>query len=365
MLLKKLSLVNFKNYSHFSSDFYNGINCILGANGVGKTNILDAIHYLSISKGFVNSFDISNIKYNNSFFIVQGIFEVENKEHKIYCAVKKNTKKLFKHNGKEYEKISEHIGKFPVVVISPLDHQLVTDNGEQRRKWLNAIISQFDKNYLYSLIKYKKVLQQRNKLLKQFAEQNNFDKQTLEIWDKQIIEAGEIIFNIRKQFLKEINNYLLDLYKKISNENESISLHYESSLNEKAFKDILKENLERDKTLQYTTKGIHRDDIIFKINELPVRRSASQGQQKTLLLALKFSQYYILKNKLKHSPILLLDDIFDKLDEKRLLNVLNLMKSDDFAQIFITDTSFTRIPELLRKYKIKYHTIPLHNKEYA
>lgn len=353
MYLKQLSIINFKNYSEFEGTFSKKINCFVGNNGIGKTNLLDAIHYLSFCKSYFNSIDSQNIKHAEGFFVIQGFFEKDNDTTEVYCGIKRNQKKIFKKNKREYERLSEHIGQFPLVMISPSDGELINGNSEIRRKFLDGIISQYDKIYLDKLISYQHVLKQRNALLKQFYENRTFDSETIEIWDDQLITYGKTILEIRLKFLNNFIPLFNRYYQFISNSKEEVALRYENSLNEKDFKTALITSLAKDRALHYTTIGPHKDDLEFTLNEFSLRKFASQGQQKSYLLALKLAQFEFIKEQKNIKPLLLLDDVYDKLDEERFTKLLETVSGDSFGQVFITDTHLERIENLMNKKQIE------------
>lgn len=354
MHLKRLSLVNFKNYASFEGDFCKKINCFVGNNGMGKTNLLDAIYYLSFCKSFFNSIDSQNITHGEGFFVLQGLFEKFNEEIEIYCGIKRNQKKVFKRNKKEYERLSDHIGQFPLVMISPSDSELIYESSEVRRKFLDGIISQYDKLYLDKLISYNQVLKQRNALLKQFHESRTFDSETLEIWDDQLIIHGKTIIEIRINFLKQFIPLFNKYYQFISNSKEEVVLNYENSLEERDFKTALLTAINRDRALHYTTVGPHKDDLEFQLNGFSLKKFASQGQQKSYLLALKLAQFDFIREKKNTKPLLLLDDIYDKLDEIRFTKLIELVSGDDFGQVFITDTHPERMNQLLNQKQVEH-----------
>jgi DNA replication and repair protein RecF len=354
MFLKHLSLINFKNYASFEANFSEKINCFVGNNGMGKTNLLDAIYYLSFCKSFFNSIDSQNIKHNEGFFVLQGTFNKFEEDIEVYCGIKRNQKKIFKKNKKEYERLSDHIGQFPLVMISPGDAELINGSSEIRRKFLDSIISQYDKLYLDKLISYNQVLKQRNTLLKQFFESRSFDSETLEIWDEQLIIHGRIIIEIRENFLKEFIPIFNKYYRFISNSAEEVTLTYENSLSDRDFKGALLASLPRDRALHYTTVGPHKDDLEFNINGFSLKKFASQGQQKSYLLALKLAQLEFIKDKKNTKPLLLLDDVYDKLDEERFTKLIEMVSSNDFGQIFITDTHPERMQKLFNEKNIDH-----------
>ena len=359
MYLKKISLVNFKNLEAQSFDFQHKINCFVGDNGVGKTNILDAIYYLSFAKSYFNSVAIQNIRHGASFFMVEGDYIIENRNEKIVCSLKKGQKKVLKRNGTIYEKFSEHIGQLPLVIISPADRDLVTDGSDTRRKFIDGVISQQDKKYLLDLLAYNKILSQRNALLKYFAANRTFDALNLSVYDEQLSEYGTRIYEVRKAFLGKFIPIFNEKYQIISNDKERVDLVYKSQLNEFSMKNLLQKSLEKDKILQYTTAGTHKDDLSFEIGEYPIKKFGSQGQQKSYLIALKFAQFEFIKQQSNLVPILLLDDIFDKLDESRVLQIINLVNNDEFGQIFITDTHSDRTENIVKQSNKPYKIFKL------
>lgn len=330
---------------------------------MGKTNLLDAIHYISFCKSFFNASDSQNIKYNQPFFAIQAWINKNSETHEIYCGVKRGHKKQFKHNKKEYERLSEHIGLYPLVMISPSDIELIWDGSEVRRKFMDSIISQYDKAYLEKLIAYNHVLQQRNALLKQFYESRSFDSMSLEVWDDQLILYGESIIQTRVQFLNEFIPLFNKNYKFISGSNEEVSLDYESTLKDRSYKSVLLTSLERDRAVHYTTTGPHRDDLDFKLMDNSLKKFASQGQQKSYLLALKLAQFEFIKEKKLTKPLLLLDDIYDKLDETRFKKLIELVSNDTFGQVFITDTHPKRIKELFEQQQAEHLIYTVNNGE--
>lgn len=351
MYLKSLSAYNFKNFEEVNITLNPGIICFTGLNGEGKTNLLDAIHYLSFCKSFLVSSDLLNIRFNESYFAVQGTFlSNDNKEDVIYCAVKPGERKVFKKNQKEYTKLADHIGNYPLVIISPLDSNLITEGSEERRRFLDSIISQYNREYLEKLIQYNKVLAQRNALLKQFTENGNFNYAVLEIWDAQLGTLGDYIFNERKEFLEKFIPVFHQYFDIISNKKEEVGIYYISQLNQELkMEDLLSSAINKDRAAQYTTVGIHKDDLDFLIKDFALKKHASQGQQKSFLIALKLAQFEFLKQKKSEAPLLLLDDIFDKLDDNRIARLIELVSKEDFGQVFITDTQKERIEHILQK----------------
>jgi DNA replication and repair protein RecF len=359
MYLQKLSLVNFKNLESQSFDFQQKINCFVGNNGVGKTNILDAIYYLSFAKSYFNSVAGQNIRHGEAFFMIEGDYILNDRTEKIVCSLKKGQKKVLKRNGKNYEKFSEHIGQLPLVIISPADRDLVTEGSDTRRKFIDGVISQQNKNYLKDILSYNKVLTQRNALLKYFAANRTFDALNLEVYNEQLSEYGARIYKVRKAFLEKFIPIFNEKYQIISDDKESVNLVYKSQLNDFSIKELLQKSLEKDKILQYTSSGIHKDDLSFEIGEYPIKKFGSQGQQKSYLIALKFAQFEFIKQQTNVLPILLLDDIFDKLDESRVLQIINLVDNDEFGQIFITDTHSERTENIVKQSNKPYQIFKL------
>jgi len=331
----------------------------VGDNGVGKTNVLDAIYYLSFAKSYFNSVAVQNIKHGEAFFMVEGDYVLNDRNEKIVCSLKRGQKKVLKRNGKNYDKFSEHIGQIPLVIISPADRDLVTDGSDTRRKFIDGVISQQNKKYLQNLIAYNKVLTQRNALLKYFAANRTFDALNLSVYDDQLANYGAEIYTIRKAFLEEFIPIFNAKYQIISGDKEVVNLIYKSQLNNFSISDLLKQSLEKDKILQYTTSGIHKDDLSFEIGEYPIKKFGSQGQQKSYLIALKLAQFEFIKQQSNVVPILLLDDIFDKLDEKRVSQIIDLVNDDEFGQIFITDTHSERTENIVKQSNKPYQIFKL------
>lgn len=347
MFLKKLLLTNFKNYATAIFEFSPRINCFTGNNGVGKTNVLDAIHYISLTKSFFNIIDSNNIRHGCDFFIIEGIFVDNGNEDKIFCSFHRQKQKLFKKNGKEYRKLTEHVGKFPVVMVSPFDSALITEGSEERRKFMNKIISQYDQIYLDSVLSYNKALQQRNRLLKDYGKSGSFDPEVLSVYDLQLKKYGEYIYQCRLKLIEELVPVFNDYYAFISGENEKVNLVYQSQLSNKSFEELFSESLNKDLTLQYTTAGIHKDDLIFELESFPLKTQGSQGQQKSFVVALKLAKFDYIRKKAGFAPVILLDDIFDKFDSERVEKIIKLVGNHRFGQIFITDTDMTRMKKIL------------------
>ena len=354
MYLKKIALLNYKNFESISFDFDAKINCFVGNNGVGKTNVLDAIYQLAFTKGYFNSIAIQNIQHQKEFFLLEGVFDIENKEELVSCSIKKGSKKVVKRNGSIYEKLSEHIGLIPLVIISPNDTNLIIEGSAVRRKFMDGVIAQSDTLYLKHLIAYNKVLSQRNSLLKYFALNHTFDALNIEVYNKQLIEYGTHIYQKRKAFSEEFISIFTNRYQHISEGREEVSFQYKTQLDLTDFEELLKESLDKDRLLQYTTVGIHRDDLLYTIEGYPIKKFGSQGQQKSYLVALKLAEFDFVKKQSKVTPILLLDDIFDKLDEKRVLKIIELVNDDTFGQLFISDTHAERTENVIKKTKQSY-----------
>ncbi|MGC6431305.1 MAG: DNA replication/repair protein RecF [Jejuia sp.] len=359
MILKSLSLVNYKNFESKSFTFNEKINCFVGNNGVGKTNILDAIYHLSFGKSYFNPIAIQNIKHEEDFFVVNGDYEKQDKPEKIVVSLKRGQKKVIKRNGKAYEKFSEHIGFLPLVIISPADRDLIIEGSSTRRKFMDSVISQSDKSYLTQLINYNKVLAQRNALLKYFALNHTFNADTLEVYNDQLTEYGTVIFQKREAFLKDFIPIFKARYRSISNNNETVDLVYHSHLSEETLDQLLITNLNKDKALQFTSVGIHKDDLLFTINGHPVKKFGSQGQQKSFLIALKLAQFDFIKAQSGVNPILLLDDIFDKLDEQRVSQIIKLVDDENFGQLFISDTHADRTENAVKQVHQSYEVFKL------
>lgn len=354
MYVKNLILTNFKNYELSELEFSPKINCFVGNNGVGKTNILDAIHYLSLAKSFFNSIDSISIRHGEEFFILQGTMVRDGEEDNIYCAFQKQKQKLLKRNGKEYQRLSDHVGRYPVVMISPADSALISEGSDDRRRFMNKIISQYNTAYLDAVLMYNKALQQRNKLLKDFRSSGKFDEDMLSIWDSQLIKYGSYIFSERETLVNELIPVFQEYYSLISSGREKVRLSYISHLAEGDFSETLAKAVQKDRFMEYTTVGVHKDDLLLQMNDFPVKSLGSQGQQKSYLVALKLAKFDYIKRKAGYSPILLLDDIFDKFDAERVEQIIRLVGNHRFGQIFITDTHSSRLHEILSSHNTDY-----------
>lgn len=363
MYLKKLSLVNFKNYEQADIEFCSRINCFVGSNGVGKTNLLDSIHYLALCKSYFNAVDTQNIKHDADFSVIQGEFEIKGDIENIYCGIQRNKRKQFKRNKKDYPKLSEHIGLIPLVMISPADSSLIMDGGEERRKFVNGVISQYDRPYLENIMNYNRVLTQRNKFLKTIAEKASPDLAVLEVYDQQLCKYGEDIFRKREDFVKELVPVFSRFYSYISADREDVNLVYKSQLREDSFPVLLKKNRKKDRILQYTTTGIHRDDLEMSLDGYPFKKVGSQGQQKTYQLALKLGKFEFIRQVSGKLPILLLDDVFDKFDHQRVEQIIRLFSENDFGQIFITDTDEGRMRSILNRIGIENRVFKINDNQ--
>ena len=359
MHLKSLSITNYKNFENASFAFDQKINCLVGDNGKGKTNILDAIYHLSVGKSYFNPITSQNIRHGQDFFVVDGIFDKEGRQEHIVCSVKRGQKKSIKRNGKVYERLSDHVGLLPIVMISPADRDLILEGSETRRKFMDGVISQSDKGYLHDLISYNKVLTQRNALLKFFALNHTFDSDTLSVYDSQLNQLGSQIHAKRNEFVTTFAPIFNEQYAAISGESEHVTLEYKSQLSQQDLAGLLEQNLQKDMALQHTSVGIHRDDLSFTINGYPIKKFGSQGQQKSYLIGLKFAQFFFLKKMANTPPILLLDDIFDKLDEQRVGHIVNLVDHENFGQIFISDTHPERTENVVKSVHQTYKIFPL------
>lgn len=352
MILERLSILNYKNIEQADLTLSPKINCFLGSNGMGKTNLLDAIYYLSFCKSHNNPIDSQNIRHDADFAVIQGWYEIEGKQEEFFCSLRRRQKKQFKRNKKEYERFSDHIGLLPLVMVSPSDTELIIGGSDERRKFIDQFLSQFDKEYLYSLIRYNKALQQRNALLKT---DGVIDDTLLDLWDEQLVGEGQIIYNKRKDFVDKFIPTFQRFYDFICSSNEKVQLKYESHFDTDNFADLLKQKRQRDKIIGYTTTGIHKDDLDMQMDGYSIKRVGSQGQNKTYVVALKLAQFDFLHKATETTPILLLDDIFDKLDSSRVEQIIKLVLDKDFGQIFVTDTNREHLDEILSHTNSNYH----------
>lgn len=344
MILNKLSVLNYKNIHQVELTFSEKINCFFGNNGMGKTNLLDAIYYLSFCKSHIHTLESQIIKEGEELCVIQGDYDYDGRDENIFCAIRQGKRKQFKRNKKEYDKLSEHIGLLPLVMISPADSELIYGGSGERRRFIDMIISQYDKPYLNSLIQYNKALTQRNALLKDQSRNDSL----YEVLEMQLALYSQQIYAKRLSFIEEITPYFDEFYAVISRSNEQVKLTYLSSLEEEPdVESMLKKNRDYDRVLGYTSKGIHKDDIEMTLGDKLIRRVGSQGQSKTYLIALKLGQLAFMSTYAPSLPILLLDDIFDKLDADRVEEIIKLVADERFGQIFITDTNRKYLDQIL------------------
>ena len=350
MRLKRLSLLNFKNLSQTDIALSEGINCFVGDNGAGKTNVLDAIYYLSMSKSAFTMTDGQSVRHGEEFFFTEGIYSTDGGgQEQVVCSFSRRTGKVLKRNGKEYDRVADHVGLFPVVIVSPRDTDLITDAAEERRRYLNGFISQLDRVYLNSIMRYNAVLIERNRFLK-----GSSDEAMLQIYDMQLAEHGTRVYEARQKMVERMQPMVAEYYRTLSDDREQVEIEYRSELQDMPMQDVLLRARERDIVNQFTTAGVHRDDLVFRIGGYPLRKYGSQGQQKSFLIALKLAQYRLLAEATGEKPILLLDDLFDKLDMGRVEQLLTIVSHDDFGQICITDCNKVRLESTLARAEKEY-----------
>ena len=343
-VLEKIVISDFRNIKLQELDFSPNVNCVSGNNGEGKTNLLDAIYYLSMTKSAFVSSDRYNFRHGTDEFSLSGQYRMENGIRSRF-SLKQTSKgeKKVKRDDKPYPKVSEHVGVLPVVMVSPADISLVSESGEERRRFVNAVLSQLDREYLSSLQQYNRLLAQRNRMLKE----READMALMEVIDMRLAALSAPVYKARARFVRELSPVVAKYYKALSGDMEQVEVSYDSELHSSSMEELLHQSYEKDRILKYTSSGIHRDDLSFVMNGHPIRRYGSQGQQKSFLVALKFAQYEIMKNSYGFAPILLLDDVFDKLDMERISNLLKMVASDDFGQIFITDSNKVRMSSIV------------------
>ena len=359
MFLKKITLLNFKNVAREELTFCPGINGLVGDNGAGKTNIVDAVYYLSMCKSSLQMTDGQSIRHDTDFFLIEGAYTSdEGKNEQVVCTFSRKGGKVLKRNGKEYDRLSDHVGLIPAVIVSPADSALISDAADERRRYLNAFISQLDHAYLASVVRYNAVLAERNRLLKSHP-----DEEMLGIYDRQLVRHGEEIHARRQQAVEELRPVVAEYYRQLSDDREQVELLYRSELNDRPFEEVLRAARTKDLVNEFTTSGIHRDDLVLRIGGYPLRKYGSQGQQKSFLIALKLAQYAIVARNKHERPLLLLDDLFDKLDASRVERLIRLVANDGFGQILITDCNPTRLQTILDKTGGEYRLYTIENGE--
>lgn len=344
MKLERLSILNYKNIKEAELSFCPTINCFVGKNGMGKTNLLDAIYYLSFCKSYFNSIDSQNIEHDAEFMLIQGDYDRKGEQENVYCGVKRRQKKQFKRNKKEYERISDHIGLLPLVLVSPNDAELIAEGSEERRRFMDGVIAQHDKAYLQHLMAYNNALKQRNALLKM---ETPVEETLYVVLEEQMAQHAEYIYGERQKFIQTFEPIFQKNYAYISGGKEIVSLRYVSQLDNRNLSEAFVRTRERDKILGYSTQGVHKDELEMELGGYPIKRVGSQGQNKTYLIALKFAQFEFLKTIHGVRPLLLLDDLFDKLDALRVKRIVELVSEDSFGQIFITDTNREHLDEIV------------------
>lgn len=354
MYLEKLRLFNFKNYNESLFEFSEKLNCIVGKNGSGKTNLLDAIYFLSLTKSFIHNKDLLSITFDEEFSLIEGAFINEDKGFIISCSLQTKGGKTLLADQKPYDRLSDHIGKIPLVLITPNDTDLIRDGSETRRKLFDGIMAQISPQFLQQYLLYNKILNQRNRLLKQFVEQNYYNADLLKIYSDQLIDPANYIHTERKRFIDSFLPFFKENYNTISQKNEDAGLEYKSRLNEIDFGTLIEQNLETDRHAQRTTEGVHKDDFDFLMDGKPIKQFGSQGQRKSYVLALKLAQFFIIKKGSGLKPLLLLDDIFDKLDEPRINRLITLISKNQFGQVFITDAQPHRTKDLLKDFNAHF-----------
>jgi DNA replication and repair protein RecF len=362
MYLNKLTLTNFKNYNDASCSMHSKLNCFVGNNGEGKTNLLDAIYYTCMCKSYFSATDIHSIRQGEDYMLIKAELYRNNKEEEILCGLQSNKKKQFRRNKKEYQRLNDHIGLFPIVMVSPADIQLITEGSDERRKYINSVISQYHKVYLDNIIHYNRILTQRNKTLKEF-QSGSSQAELLDIYDEQMVGLGTEIYKERLEFINKFTPIFNSYYNLISGGKEQVELVYQSQITGNNYAELLHQSRKRDLAIQYSTVGIHKDDLILNLSKTNIRLIGSQGQQKTYLVAMKLAQFDFLKSVSETIPLLLLDDIFDKFDAGRVRQILKLVASEAFGQIFITHTNLDRMNAILEELDIDHKLFQVSNGE--
>jgi len=358
LILERLSIINYKNIQEAKLELSPNINCFIGHNGAGKTNVLDAVYFLSFCHSAQTTQDSLVIRHDQDFFMLEGTYE----DFTIHCGMKRGAKKVVRRDKKAYQRLSEHIGLIPIVMVSPTDIQLIEGSSEERRRLMDIVISQLDRSYIDSLNRYNKALQQRNAMLK--MEDREPDPEILSLWEEQMAREGEIIYQKRQNFVEQLIPLFQQYYETISGGHEQVSLKYTSHCQRGPLLEVIQRDRFKDRAVGYSLHGIHRDDLEIMLDGHPMRREGSQGQQKTFVIALKLAQFEFLKRtNAQTTPLLLLDDIFDKLDAQRVEQIIQLVASDQFGQIFITDTNRDHIDQILSKSNFDYKLYEVSNGE--
>lgn len=367
MILKRLSILNYKNISDAALELSSKMNCFIGQNGVGKTNVLDAVYYLSFCRSATNPIDSAVIKHDEPFCMIEGEYGNDSSESDdnslvVSVGMKRGQKKHFKRNKKEYKRLSEHIGLIPLVVVAPSDTLLIEGSSEERRHLMDIVISQYDRSYIDALTRYNNAHQQRNTLLKQ--EDQMPDPMLMDLWEEQMAEAGEVLYAKRSAFIGQLTPVFQEYYQQISEGREQVGLQYVSHCQRGPLLEVIRRDRQKDLAVGYSLHGVHRDDLVFTLGDHPMRREGSQGQNKTYVIALKLAQFEFLKRTASQTtPLLLLDDIFDKLDSRRVEQIVRLVSSDNFGQIFITDTNRDHLDQILSTSALDYKIFHVDNGE--
>ncbi len=347
MILNHITILNYKNIKEAELDFSPNINCFVGSNGEGKTNVLDAIYFLSFTKSATNAVDSQNVRHGEEFFMIQGLYDLNGNPEEVSCGLKLHQKKQFKRNKKAYKKLAEHIGLLPLILVSPNDHELILGGSDERRRFMDIVISQYSPTYMNLLMRYNAALQQRNILLKQEEEP---DVEILTAYEEVMAQCGEPIYRLRNEFITEFIPVFQNYYSRISGDHEQVGLTYISHCQRGPLLEVIQRDRAKDRAVGYSLHGIHKDDLTMTLGDYPIKREGSQGQNKTYLISLKLAQFNFLKQTgSKTTPLLLLDDIFDKLDANRVEQIINLASDEAFGQIFITDTNRENLDRILER----------------
>ncbi len=357
MFLEKIYLSNFKNYEEANFSFSSQVNCIVGENGSGKTNLLDAVYFLALSKSAIHSQDALAINHDADVMMIDGVFRKGDKKHQITCSIQRGQRKVLMHDKKPYERLTDHIGQFPVVLIAPDDTELIKDGSEGRRRFFDGVLSQMDNDYLADYQHYNKLLDQRNSLLKIFFDRNFLDQDLLDTYSDPLVKLATRIFEQRKNFIEKFLPIFKKHYQILGEGREEVEIIYESEVASGDFVKEFRLNRQTDVKAQRTTKGIHKDDYVFEIDRYPVRKFGSQGQQKSFVMALRLAQFEMLEELREEKPILLLDDIFDKLDDRRIQKLIESIDNQTFGQVFISDARPERTEKILENVKTEINYI--------